>query len=290
MLSTREIKERIRGVTNIQKITRAMEMVAASRLRRAEARVIASRPYNEKITGLLNYLATTTVGQTHHLLKPRDIKVIKVLLITSDKGLCGTYNTNIIQHAIRFVRQNSDKDIRLTLIGKKAKTFFRRRKFNIETNVPHDVEKIGEEQIKELASQFIADYESGACDQVQIFFTRFVTIMRGAPTSLKLLPVETEADEETKRVASMTDYIFEPSAEELFSGLFPKYVESAIRCAIYEALAAEFAARRVAMISASENAAEMIDELTRSFNRARQEAITRELLEIVSGAEALITR
>ncbi len=290
MLSTREIKERTRGVTNIQKITRAMEMVAASRLRRAEARVIASRPYNEKITGLLNYLATTTVGQTHHLLKPRDIKVIKVLLITSDKGLCGSYNTNIIQHAIRFVRQNSDKDIRLTLIGKKAKTFFRRRNFNIETNVPHDVEKIGEEQIKELASQFIADYESGACDQVQIFFTRFVTIMRGAPTSLKLLPVETEADEETKRVASMTDYIFEPSAEELFSGLFPKYVESAIRCAIYEALAAEFAARRVAMISASENAAEMIDELTRSFNRARQEAITRELLEIVSGAEALITR
>ena len=290
MLSTREIKERIRGVTNIQKITRAMEMVAASRLRRAEARVIASRPYNEKITGLLNYLATTTVGQTHHLLKPRDIKVIKVLLITSDKGLCGSYNTNIIQHAVRFVRQNSDKDIRLTLIGKKAKTFFRRRKFNIETNVPQDVGKIGEEQIKELASQFIADYESGACDQVQIFFTRFVTIMRGAPTSLKLLPVETEADEETKRVASMTDYIFEPSAEELFSGLFPKYVESAIRCAIYEALAAEFAARRVAMISASENAAEMIDELTRSFNRARQEAITRELLEIVSGAEALITR
>jgi F-type H+-transporting ATPase subunit gamma len=267
-----------------------MEMVAASRLRKAEARVIASRPYNEKITGLLNYLATTTVGQTHHLLKPRDTKVIKVLLITSDKGLCGSYNTNIIQHAVRFVRQNSDKDIRLTLIGKKAKTFFRRRKFNIETNVPHDVEKIGEEQIKELASQFIADYESGACDQVQIFFTRFVTIMRGAPTSLKLLPVETEADEETKRVASMTDYIFEPSAEELFSGLFPKYVESAIRCAIYEALAAEFAARRVAMISASENAAEMIDELTRSFNRARQEAITRELLEIVSGAEALMTR
>ncbi|MGR3295746.1 MAG: ATP synthase F1 subunit gamma [Candidatus Bathyanammoxibius sp.] len=290
MLSTREIKERIRGVTNIQKITRAMEMVAASRLRRAEARVIASRPYNEKITGLLNYLATTTVGQTHHLLKPRDIKVIKVLLITSGKGLCGSYNTNIIQHAVRFVRQNSDKDIRLTLIGKKAKTFFRRRKFNIETNVPQDVGKIDEEQIKELASQFIADYESGACDQVQIFFTRFVTIMRGAPTSLKLLPVETEADEETKRVASMTDYIFEPSAEELFSGLFPKYVESAIRCAIYEALAAEFAARRVAMISASENAAEMIDDLTRSFNRARQEAITRELLEIVSGAEALITR
>ncbi len=290
MLSTREIKERIRGVTNIQKITRAMEMVAASRLRRAEARLIAARPYNEKITGLLNYLATTTVGQTHPLLKPKDIKVIKVLLVTSDKGLCGSYNTNIIQHAVRFVRQNSDKDVRLTLIGKKAKTFFRRRKFNIETNVPHDVEKIGEEEIKELAGQFIADYEAGTCDQVQIFFTRFVTIMRGAPTSLKLLPVETEADEETKKIASMTDYIFEPSAEELFSGLFPKYVESAIRCAIYEALAAEFAARRVAMISASENAKEMIDELTRSFNRARQEAITKELLEIVSGAEALTTR
>ncbi len=290
MLSTREIKERIRGVTNIQKITRAMEMVAASRLRRAEARVVASRPYNEKLTGLLNYLATTTVGQTHHLLKPRDTKVIKVLLITSDKGLCGSYNTNIMQHAVRFVRQNSDKDVRLTLIGKKGKTFFRGRRFNIETNVPHDVEKISEEQIKELASQFIADYESGACDQVQIFFTRFVTIMRGAPTSLKLLPVETEADEETKRVASMTDYIFEPTAEELFSGLFPKYVESAIRCAIYEALAAEFAARRVAMISASENAAEMIDDLKRSFNRARQETITKELLEIVSGAEAITTR
>ncbi|MFQ5862560.1 MAG: ATP synthase F1 subunit gamma [Candidatus Brocadiales bacterium] len=287
MLSTREIKQRIRGVTNIQQITRAMEMVAASRLRKAEARIIAARPYNEKMTGLLNYLATTAVGKTHPLLRPRDVKVIKILLITADKGLCGAYNANIIQHTLRFMRQNPDKDIRLILIGRKGKTFFGRRKYNIEKNIPDDVEKIGEERVVELAGQFITDFEAGACDQVQIFFTKFVTIMRCTPTSIKLIPVETVATEEVRKVALQTDYIFEPSAEDIFSKLFPKYVESSIRCALWESSASEFAARRVAMIAASENAEEMIDELVRSYNRARQEAITKELLEIVSGAEAL---
>ncbi len=290
MLSTREIKQRIRGVTNIQQITRAMEMVAASRLRRAEARIIAARPYNDKMTGLLNYLATTSVGKTHPLLKPRDVKKIRILLITSDKGLCGAYNTNIIQQTLRFIRQNPNKDIRLVLIGRKGKTFFSRRKYKIEKNIPDDVERIGEEQIVGLAGQFIADYEAGTCDQVQIFFTKFVTIMRCVPASIKLLPVETVATEEAKKVASQTDYIFEPSAEEIFSKLSPRYVESSIRCALWESLASEFSARRVAMIAASENAEEMISELTRSYNRARQEAITRELLEIVSGAEALVHR
>lgn len=287
MLSTREIKQRIRGVTNIQQITRAMEMVAASRLRRAEARIVAARPYNDKMTGLLNYLATTTVGKTHPLLKPRDIKTIKVLLITSDKGLCGAYNTNIIQQTLRFIRQHSDRDVRLILIGKKAKTFFGKRKYNIEKAIPDDVERIGEERIGELAGQFITDFDKGTCDQVQVFFTRFVTIMRCTPTGIKLLPVETVAAEEAKKIASQTDYIFEPSAEDIFSKLFPRYVESSIRCALWESLASEFAARRVAMIAASENAEEMIDELVRSYNRARQEVITKELLEIVSGAEAL---
>lgn len=290
MQSTREIKQRIRGVTNIQQITRAMEMVAASRLRKAEARVLASRPYNDKMAGLMNYLAATSVGKSHHLLKPRDVKIVRVLLVTSDKGLCGAYNTNIILNTVRFMRQNRDKDLRLVLVGKKGQNFFRRRKYNIEKNIPDNVEKIGEEQITELARQFIEDYEAGKCDQIQIFFTKFVTIMRGQPTSLQLLPMETVASEETTKLASTTDYIFEPSPEEIFSELFPKYVESTIRCAIFESLASEFAARRVAMISASENAEEMISELTRTYNRARQEAITRELLEIISGSEALVRR
>jgi len=284
---TREIKQRIRGITNIQQITRALEMVAASRLRKAEARIVAARPYNEKMTALLNYLAATTVGKTHPLLKPRELKVLKVVLITADKGLCGAHNTNIIQRTLKFIRQNQDKDVRLILIGKKGQNYFRRRRYNIEKTVPDDVERIGEGLITELANQFITDYETGTCDQVQIFFTKFITIMRGLPTSMKLLPVETVASGETQKIASTTDYIFEPSAEDIFSKLFPKYVESSIRCAIFESLASEFAARRVAMISASENAEEIIGELTRSYNRARQEAITKELLEIVSGAEAL---
>ncbi len=290
MQGTREIKQRIRGITNIQQITRAMEMVAASRLRKAEARIVASRPYNDKMVTLINYLAATFVGRSHHLLRPRDVKTIKVLLVTSDKGLCGAYNTNIIQHAVRFSRENRDKDVRLVLIGKKGQNFFRRRQYNIEENIPGNVEKISEEQINELAGQLIEEYEAGKCDQIQIFFTKFITIMRGRPTSLQLLPVETVASEETIKVASTTDYIFEPLPEEIFSKLFPKYVESILRCAILESLASEFGARRVAMISASENAEEMIDELSRSYNRARQEAITRELLEIVSGSEALARR
>ncbi|MDO8137099.1 MAG: ATP synthase F1 subunit gamma [Candidatus Brocadiales bacterium] len=286
MLSTREIKQRIKGITNIQQITRAMEMVAANRLKKAEARVLAARPYHEKIGQLLNFLAANAMGKTHYLLKERDVKTIRILVITSDKGLCGAYNTNILQHVLRFLKENSHKEIRPIIMGKKGFLFFQKRRHQIEKYFPEAVERLGTAHITELTRQLITDFEQGAYQELHLFFTKFATVMKCIPTGIKLLPIEPK--ETPEKGAYRVDYIFEPYAEEIFSRLFPKYLESCIRQALWESLASEYAARRVAMIAASENAEEIINDLTRSYNKARQEVITKELLEVVSGAEALL--
>ncbi|HHT9119341.1 MAG TPA: ATP synthase F1 subunit gamma [Candidatus Hypogeohydataceae bacterium YC41] len=283
MQSTREIKRRIRGVTNIQQITRAMEMVAANRLRKAETRLLAARPYAQKMAQLLNYLAVNFIGKTHYLLKDRDVKVIKLLVITSDKGLCAAYNTNIIHHVLKFMNANPNKEFRLLLIGKKASLYFQKRKFQIEKYFPEAVEKLGQKDIIKIVDTLTKDFQKGDYQELQLFFTRFVTVMKGVPTALKLLPIEGQPEK-----AIRPDYIFEPSPEDIFEGLFPKYMESRLHHALLESLASEYAARRVAMIAASENAEEMKNELVRSYNKARQETITKELMEVVSGAEALM--
>lgn len=281
MQSTKEIKRRIRGVTNIQQITKAMEMVAANRLRKAEARLMAARPYAQKMAQLLNYLAVNFIGKTHYLLKDREAKVIKLLVITSDKGLCGAYNTNILQHVHKFVGENPNKEIKLILMGKKGLLSFQ-RKYQIENYFPEAVEKLGKTDITNLVDSLIKDFQKETYQELHIFFTRFVTVMRCIPTHIKLLPIEGSPEK-----AVRPDYIFEPSPEDIFNELFPKYMESRLHHALLESSTSEYAARRVAMIAASENAEEMISELVRSYNRARQETITKELLEVVSGAEAL---
>lgn len=282
MQSTREIKQRIRGVTNIQQITRAMEMVAANRLRKAEARLMAARPYAQRMAQLLNYLAINFIGKTHYLLKDREVKAIKLLVITSDKGLCGAYNTNILQDVRKFISENTKKEVKLILIGRKGHLFSQRR-YQIEKYFPEAVEKLGKTDIMNLVDSLIRDFQKETYQELHIFFTRFVTVMRCIPTHLKLLPIEGSPEKGIR-----PDYIFEPSAEDVFNELFPKYLENSILHALMESLTSEYAARRVAMIAASENAEEMINELTRSYNKARQEAITKELLEVVSGAEALL--
>lgn len=283
MQSTREIKSRIKGVTNIQQITRAMEMVAANRLRKAEARLMAARHYTERMRQLLNYLASNFIGKTHYLLKEKEeVKVIKLIVITSDKGLCGAYNTNILQYVQKFIRENPNKEIQLTLMGRKGFLSLQKRNHPIEKYFPEGVEKLEQADIMELVDNLIRDFQKGTYQELHLFFTKFVTMMKGAVTGVKLLPIEGEPEK-----AIRPDYIFEPSEEEIFNAMSPKYLENYIRHAIWESLTSEYAARRVAMIAASENAEEMIGELTRSYNKARQEAITRELMEVVSGAEAL---
>ncbi len=299
MDSIRDIKRRIKSIKNIQQITRAMEMVAANRLKKAEARALAARPYAENITGVLSHITESTPEKAHFFTTKEDVKKIMVILITSDKGLCGAYNTNAIQNTIKFLKENSGKELKLHLLGKKGNIFFQNRPYTIEEYYTDTVEQIGitslqagDNKITEISARIIDDFENGAYDEVHLFYTKFKTVMKSDPTGFRLLPIENldagpEETEEKEKESVMGDYILEPSSESIFSNLLPRYIESQLRQAIFESLTAEFAARRVAMIAASENAEEIIGELTQTYNRARQEAITKELLEVVSGSEAL---
>jgi F-type H+-transporting ATPase subunit gamma len=297
MDSLRDIKRRIKSIKNIQQITRAMEMVAANRLKKAEARALAARPYAENITSVLSHITESTPEKAHFFTSKEDVKKIMVILITSDKGLCGAYNTNAIQNTTKFIKENSGKELKLHLLGKKGNNYFKTRPYTIEQYYTETVEELGitslqagDNKITEIAAKIITDFEDGVFDEVHLFFTKFKTVMKSIPTGFRLLPIENldAGSEETEEKESvMGDYILEPSSEAIFSSLLPRYIESQLRQAIFESLTSEFAARRVAMIAASENAEEIIDELTQTYNRARQEAITKELLEVVSGSEAL---
>ncbi len=297
MDSLRDIKRRIKSIKNIQQITRAMEMVAANRLKKAEARTLSARPYAENITSVLSHITESTPEKAHFFNSKEEVKKIMVILITSDKGLCGAYNTNAIQNALKFIKENSEKELKLHLLGKKGNNYFKTRPYTIEQYYTETVEQLGisslqtgDNKITEIAVKIINDFEDGVFDEVHLFFTKFKTVMKSIPTGFRLLPIENidaDSEETDEKESVMGDYILEPSSEAIFSSLLPRYIESQLRQAIFESLTAEFAARRVAMIAASENAEEIIGELTQTYNRARQEAITKELLEVVSGSEAL---
>ncbi len=297
MDSIRDIKRRIKSIKNIQQITRAMEMVAANRLKKAEARALAARPYAENITKILSHITESTPEKAHFFTPKEEVKKIMVILITSDKGLCGAYNTNVIQHTLKFIRENSGKELKLHLFGKKGNNFFQSRPYTIEQYYTETVEQlgisslqIGDNKITEIATKIINDFEDGVFDEVHLFFTKSKTVMKSVPTRFRLLPIEdvdADSGETEEEKSMMGGYILEPSSEAIFSNLLPRYIESQLRQAIFESLTSEFAARRVAMIAATENAEEIIGELTQTYNRARQEAITKELLEVISGSEAL---
>lgn len=297
MDSLRDIKRRIKSIKNIQQITRAMEMVAANRLKKAETRALAARPYAENITNVLSHITESTPEKAHFFNSKEEVKKIMVILITSDKGLCGAYNTNAIQHAIKFIKENSQKELKLHLLGKKGNNYFKTRPYTIEQYYTETVEQLGitslqtgDNKTAEIAAKIITDFEDGVFDEVHLFYTKFKTVMKSIPTGFRLLPIENldaDSEETEEKESMMGDYILEPSSEAIFSNLLPRYIEAQLRQAIFESLTSEFAARRVAMIAASENAEEIIDELTQTYNRARQESITKELLEVISGSEAL---
>lgn len=290
MLSTREIKQRIRSITSIKQITRAMEMVAASRLKKVESRVLASRAFTEKMHAVLSHLVSSLEG-THPWFaeKEQKVPVIKVILVTADKGLCGAYNNNVIQKVVKFIKEKTGQEIKLTLIGKKGYSYFSRGKYAslIEKYLPESVEKLGYSHVQALADQLIKGYERNEFCELHLFFTKFHTVMQSFSTSMRLLPIDKGAFEAKEKKAG-GEYIFEPTAAQIVDHLFPKFIETRLYQCILESLTSEYAARRVAMIAATENAGEMIEELTSSYNKARQAAITKELLEVVSGAEALV--
>jgi F-type H+-transporting ATPase subunit gamma len=290
MASMRQIRSRIRVAKNIQQITKAMKMVAAARLRRAQEAVNAARPYSERMREVVQRLAANVGSGSiqNPLLRTTESAhgKIGVLLITGDRGLCGSYNSNGIRKANEIVRPLDVGQVRFFTVGKRGANFFRRRGYEIagEHSIPNTGVSFAE--AKAIAVEARQQFERGEIDKLYLVYTRFISAMTQRPTSLQLLPLEPPETDQATRSAPV-DVIFEPSPEEILEELLSRYVDTLVYQAIIESTASEHGARMTSMSSATDNAGKMISGLTLSLNRARQSAITKELAEIIGGADAL---
>lgn len=282
MASARDIRRRIRSVKSTQQITKAMKMVSAAKLRRAQENAIAARPYALKIREVLGRLAASTQEYSHPLLEVRDVKKIGLVVITGDRGLCGGFNANIIRMAEHFMA-DSDKEVALVAIGRKGRDYFRRRGREITEEYINIGDNPSFIQGKELAKRLTSLYSDGVFDEIYLMFSEFKSAMTQKPVTLKLFPVEPVKEESKK----MVEYIYEPSQAGVMDRLLPSYVETIVYRALLESKASEHGARMTAMSSATDNAGDIIAKLTLNLNRARQAAITTEISEIVGGAAAL---
>jgi len=286
MATLKAIRKRISSVRNTQQITKAMKMVSAAKLRRAQEAAVAARPYAEKMTELLKNVTARVSDEVHPLLRASDEKNIDLVLFTSDRGLCGGYNANLIRAAEAFIRKNSgDKKIELTLVGRKGADHFRRRRAAIVDRYIGILAAPADELAAEIAHKLIARFLNGETDAVYILYSRFRSALSQVPTLEKLLPIALTSSETEPQ--QLTEYLYEPGVQELLASLLPRITDVAAQRALLEATASEHGARMTAMDSATSNAAKMIGSLTLQMNRARQASITRELMEIVGTAEAL---
>jgi F-type H+-transporting ATPase subunit gamma len=282
----KEIKKKIGSVENTQKITSAMQMVAASKMRRTQERMREGKPYSEKIRSVIGHLANSNPEYRHTYMIPRDISRVGYLVISTDKGLCGGLNINLFRMLIREMAKQHDNNIEvdLGLVGNKAAAFFR----SIGGNIVAAINNVGEAPV--LADLIggikvmLDSYEEGAIDRLYLVSNEFVNTMTQKPVVRQLLPLDPEADEVYQH---RWDYIYEPDARELIEGLVTRYIESQVYQSVVENGACEQAAKMVAMKSATENAEKLIDELRLIYNNARQAAITQEIAEIVGGAAAV---
>jgi F-type H+-transporting ATPase subunit gamma len=285
MATLKAIRKRISSIRNTQQITKAMKMVSAAKLRRAQEAAVAARPYAEKMTDLLKNLAARVASNAHPLLTAREEKRILLVLLTSDRGLCGGYNANLIRAAEAFIRrQSGEKEVQLTLVGRKGADHFRRRRAEIADRYINILATPPEVLAVEIAEKLIHRFVSGETDAVYILYSSFRSALSQVPTLEKLLPVTVTP---TAEVEQLTEYLYEPGIQEILASLLPKITEVAVQRALLEATASEHGARMTAMDSATTNASKMMGTLTLQMNRARQASITRELMEIVGTAEAL---
>jgi F-type H+-transporting ATPase subunit gamma len=286
MATLRQIRRRIRSIENTAKITKAMELVAASKMRRAQTRALAGRPYAEKMRSVLANLATTLPLQEpeviHPLMRRRPVQAIDIIHITPDRGLCGGLPANLNRHTASFVVERQ-LPVRLVCIGRKGRDFFRRSGMQVVAEFINLGDYPSYEDVRPAARVVMDDYIQGLADEVYLSYALFVNTMVQRPQIFKLLPVEPPAEAETWAV----DYIYEPTREDIMAELLPRYVERQLYEAVLESMASEQSARMVAMRSATDNANDMIRELTLTYNKARQESITKELLELTGGAEVL---
>ncbi len=284
MPSLIDIRRRIRSVKNTQQITKAMKMVSAAKLRRAQDRVIASRPYGQLLRKVLVNVAAGVASQEEAaadpLLAQRAERRILLVLLTSDKGLAGAFNSNLIKGAERFLKEHSEAETRMVLIGRKGRDFFKKRGANILEEYVNLVGKAAYEEIAPIAETAMDLYRAEDIDAVYLIYNEFKSVVSQKLTLDRVLPVEVPVE------AVPTDYIFEEPPAEMLKALLPRYVALELYRAVLETAASEHAARMTAMESATSNAGEMIDKLTLYMNRVRQASITKEIIEVVSGAAA----
>jgi F-type H+-transporting ATPase subunit gamma len=285
MPSLIDIRRRIRSVKNTQQITKAMKMVSAAKLRRAQERALASRPYANMMGRVLSNVAAAAAGTDETaelpLLQKREEKRIEIIVVSSDRGLAGAFNANLFRMAQRFVDDHRDAEIRIESIGRKSRDYFRKRGFNITGEHIGIVERPSYERAREIGDKMIDLYSKAEVDAVYLAVNEFKNVMAPHLVLRKILPVEVPEGGE------QIDYIYEQPPKELLSALLPRYVEMEIYRSMLESNSAEHAARMTAMDTATSNAGDVIQTLTLNMNRVRQASITREIIEIVSGAAAL---
>ncbi len=259
-------------------------MVAAARLQRAQSRATSARPYADEMLAIMRHLAAVGGEIEHPLLEVREPVNIGVLLITSDRGMAGSYNTNVTRKVSEIIRPLSPENVKLVCVGRKGRNFFEKTAYRCVASYPMPSAEVGFAEAREISREIRSLFESRQVDQVHVVYTKFYSAIRQQVTDLIILPAappRAEGEETTE------EYIFEPRPEELLGSLLPRYVDTQIYRAMLESLASEHGARMTAMTSATDSAGEMIDRLTLDFNRARQAAITKEIAEIVGGANAL---
>lgn len=288
MAGAKEIRTKIASIKNTQKITRAMEMVAASKMRKTQDRMRASKPYATKIYGVVKHLARAASEYRHPFMTARDIKRVGVIVVTSDRGLCGGLNANLLRETIRHMRQwqHEGKEIDVCVIGKKGQAFFKRVGGHIVASVDQLGDKPGVRDLIGAVKVMLDAFDKGEIDALHIVYNEFINTMTQKPTIKQLLPLPV-AEEDNKALGHHWDYIYEPDAKELLDALLERYIELQVYQAVVENIACEQAAKMIAMKSATDNAGDLIKEFQLAYNKARQAAITQELAEIVGGADAL---
>jgi len=289
MATLRDIKLRIKGVKSTQQITKAMKMVAAAKLRRATESILNARPYAKKISVLLSHLVNEDDKNSNPLFADREVKNVAVVVVTADRGLCGAFNTNIIKEASRYVEEEIKQkglDYQLYCLGKKGSDYFSRRNYNIAATYPGIFSHIDYTTAQKLVDEIIPKYLDGSIDKVIIVFNEFKSIIQQKIVVEQFLPIASGDEKEDDKHES-ANYIYEPDQKAIFNYLIPKHLKGQMWRVLLESNASEFAARMTAMDNATTNAKELIRTLSLTYNSKRQAAITTEILEIVSGANAL---
>ncbi len=282
MAGTRDIKRQIVSVKNTQKVTKAMKMVSAAKMRRANEAMVATRPYAAKIREVAVNLSGQNDDEPHpYMVARKEIKAIALLLINSDRGLCGAFNSNIVRMANKFKEDHPDKTLKLFIVGKNAYDYFKKRPYEIIEKWTTLGGKISYETAKRISDSVTASFMKNEFDELYVVYNEFRSVSVQYPKQEKVLPVSFESAEE------QTDYLFEPQPAELLAQLLPRYVTFSFYHKLLESAAGEHGARMVAMDNATRSADDMIKRLTLNYNKARQAGITKDLLDIVNGAEAL---